>query len=346
MEISGRGIARCASATSPRVRATPCQQRSRPASPGIAAHVLGLFVRIRSVSDRNQFACRKRRYDLLLNNADAWTSQVLLARLKRQIGAWSRVATGDMSRHIGMSFNSNWLQRYKISARKWVATGIGAVFLSAATLIYAADEGVSAHPAVADCGACHMPGQDLDQTHAQKLAASQEMLCARCHARTLEIGHPSGFAPRRPLPAEYPLDGKGEMTCSTCHLPHGRTPGLLRGTRKARELCQACHEPAFFARMKDAGTSLVASGHLETGVSTVDIDRHSLYCLGCHGGNLSGDAAVSVGSTGILHHTGSFAPHPIGRSYDNAIKNGSFRPENQLASKNVKLSDGKISCVS
>jgi len=245
-----------------------------------------------------------------------------------------------------MSSDSNWLQRCRICARNWIAAGLGAFFLCAATQALATGDRASAHPSITDCGACHLTGQDVDRTHAAKLLAAQEILCARCHERTLEIGHPSGFTPRRQLPAEYPLDWKGDMTCSTCHTPHGRTPGLLRGTLKAREFCQACHEPAFFALMKDAGTSLVASGHLDVGTGTIDIDRHSLQCLACHGGNLSGDAAVSIGRAGILRHSSGNAPHPIGRSYRNASRNGGFRPEAQLAQRNIQLSDGKISCIS
>ncbi|MBE0624293.1 MAG: cytochrome c3 family protein [Burkholderiales bacterium] len=245
-----------------------------------------------------------------------------------------------------MNFDSNWPERCRRFARSWIAASIGTCFLCAATLLHAADDRVSAHPSMSDCGACHLAGQDVDQADAAKLSASQEMLCASCHERTLEIGHPSGFTPARQLPAEYPLDWKGNMTCSTCHAPHGRTSGLLRGTRRGREFCQACHDPAFFARMKDAGTSIVASGHLDIGTGTIDIDRHSLYCLGCHSGAFSGYAAVSVGRAGVLRHSGGIAPHPIGRSYGNASRNGSFRPQNQLAQRNIKLSDGRISCIS
>jgi predicted CXXCH cytochrome family protein len=215
-----------------------------------------------------------------------------------------------------------------------------------ASLCAAGGRGV--HPNGSDCGACHLTGRIIDQTQASKLVASQEMLCVRCHEHTVQVSHPSGFVPGRSLPAEYPLDWKGDMTCSTCHFPHGAEPGLLRGKKRAKEFCLACHDPMFFSKMKDAGTSLVISGHLDVshGRSTIDIDTHSLHCLGCHSGSHAGGVSVSVGQNGVLPHSGSSAPHPIGRSYRDASRRGGFRPEDQLEQKHIILSDGKISCVS
>ena len=231
-------------------------------------------------------------------------------------------------------------------ACRWITAILGAVLLCAAAAPYAAVVDRRAHPTGSDCGACHLVGADVDQVHPPTLLASQELLCGRCHAHAVQVSHPSGFAPMRALPAEYPLDWKGDVTCSTCHLPHGREPGMLRGKKRAKEFCQACHDQAFFARMKDAGTSLVLSGHLDIGRATVDIDAHSLHCLGCHSGTHSGGGAVSIGRNGILRHASGFSPHPIGRSYSDASRKGGFRPEYQLAQRNIKLSDGKISCVS
>ena len=224
----------------------------------------------------------------------------------------------------------------------------GALILCVAASLYAAVGVRNAHPTGSDCGACHIAGSDVDPAQASKLVASQEVLCVRCHERALELSHPSGFAPTRSLPAEYPLDWKGDLTCSTCHLPHGAEPGLLRGKKRAKGFCLACHDQAFFARMKDSGASLVISGHLDIGRgrSTVDIDAHSLHCLGCHAGSYAGGGSVSVSRNGILRHSSGSAPHPVGRSYNDASRRGGFHPEHQLAQKKIMLSDGKISCVS
>ncbi len=235
-----------------------------------------------------------------------------------------------------------------MSAYKLVIAGFGAVILCMAGLLHAAAGGRDAHPPGTDCGACHLGGSNVDQAQASKLVASQELLCLRCHQRAVEVSHPSGFAPRRTVPAEYPLDWKGDLTCSTCHLAHGREPGLMRGKKRAKEFCLACHDQAFFSRMKDAGTSLVISGHLDIGRgrATMDIDSHSLHCLGCHVGSHLVGGAVSVSRNGILRHSSGSAPHPIGRSYRDASRKGGYHPEHQLAQKKIMLSDGKISCVS
>lgn len=203
------------------------------------------------------------------------------------------------------------------------------------------------HPTESTCGTCHLGGDVVNPAQSSKLIASQEQLCVKCHQTSVKVSHPSGFVPQRPLPAEFPLDWKGDLTCSTCHVTHGNSPGLLRGIKRGKEFCLSCHETTFFSRMKDAGTSVVTSGHLQLRRSTVDIDSHSLHCLGCHtSGSYAGGGTVSVGKNGVLRHASGAAAHPIGRIYRDVSRNGDYRPENELAQRNIMLSDGKISCVS
>lgn len=232
-------------------------------------------------------------------------------------------------------------------AYKLIAAFLGVLILGAATSLYAA-VGAAAHPSGTTCSACHLAGTDADQTQSGRLIAAQEALCVKCHARAVEFSHPSGFAPRRPLPVDFPLDWKGDLTCSTCHLVHARAPGLLRGKKRARDFCLSCHDQGFFNNMKDEGSSLVISGHLDIGRGrgTIDIDAHSLHCLGCHASSHSAGGSVSVGQNGVLRHSSGSAPHPIGRSYRDASRRGGFHPEQQLAQKKIRLSDGKISCIS
>jgi predicted CXXCH cytochrome family protein len=235
-----------------------------------------------------------------------------------------------------------------VSACKLILAGLGALVLCLAGLLHAAAGNRPAHPSGTSCGACHIGGADVDAAQASKLVAAQELLCVKCHERAVQVSHPSGFAPRRSLPAEFPLDWKGDLTCSTCHVTHGWEPGLLRGKKRAKDFCIACHDPSFFRNMKDSGTSLVISGHLDIGrgQGTIDIDAHSLHCLGCHAGSHSGGGSVSIGRNGILRHASGSAPHPIGRSYRDASARGGFHPEHQLAQKKILLSNGKVSCVS
>lgn len=232
--------------------------------------------------------------------------------------------------------------------QKWIIACVGTLILCVMGLLYAALGGRPAHPSGSRCDSCHLTGSDIEPEQASKLLASQEQLCVKCHERAVQLSHPSGFVPRRSLPAEFPLDWKGDLTCSTCHVTHGREPGLLRGKKRGREFCLGCHDAAFFRNMKDAGTSLVISGHLDIGRGrdTIDIDAHSLHCLGCHVGGHSAGGSVSVSRMGVLRHASGTAPHPIGRSYRDASLRGGFQPEQQLAQKKIILSNGRISCIS
>ena len=115
-----------------------------------------------------------------------------------------------------------------MSADKRIIAGIGAILLCALAPLDAAGGGGNGHLAGLDCGVCHIVGAEVDQAQASKLLAPEEALCTRCHEHAVQLSHPTGFTPGRTLPAEYPLDWKGNFTCSTCHLTHGWEPGLLR----------------------------------------------------------------------------------------------------------------------
>jgi predicted CXXCH cytochrome family protein len=228
-----------------------------------------------------------------------------------------------------------------------IAGCVGA--LAAAALLIAAERKPGPHQALGDCAECHLSGKEVPVAQASMLVATQEALCDRCHKDVLRLSHPSGIVPRRALPAEYPLDWKGELTCSSCHDPHGDEPGLLRGNKRARAFCLACHAPSFFTKMKDDGTSIVISGHLDVGRirATAAIDAYSLHCLGCHaGGYAEMGGAVTISRAGVVRHGSGSAPHPIGGSYRDAARRGGFKPEAIVGQGKIMLPDGKVSCVS
>ncbi len=230
---------------------------------------------------------------------------------------------------------------------RWLIAAVVALVAGVGVQTLMAVGGKGVHPAKTECRDCHLSGAETSPENATKLVFAQEQLCATCHQRAVKMSHPSGFAPNRTLPPEFPLDWKGDLTCSTCHITHGSDPGMLRGSKRGKDLCMACHDKAFFARMKDSGTSLSAAGHLKLERSSIDIDAYSLHCMGCHtAGGYAGGGAVSVSKNGVLRHSSGAAPHPIGRSYREANKNGDFHPEAELSKKNIQLSEGKIGCVS
>ncbi len=204
--------------------------------------------------------------------------------------------------------------------------------------------GPPVHPDKA-CGDCHLAGGATTSRNAAQLTRTQESLCGTCHPGALTVAHPTGFQPGRLLPAEYPLDWKGDVTCSTCHEIHRPTPGRLRGDRRHKELCLACHEPIFFEDMADEGLSIQRSAHIAASPEATPglDDPFSHHCLGCHMEQSNG--RVRVDDSGILHHGSGAANHPIGGNYAEAVARGDYHPAPQLAPQ-IVLPDGKISCVS
>lgn len=207
------------------------------------------------------------------------------------------------------------------------------------------------HPLGAECADCHLAGNATTAENAHELLRDQESLCSGCHQDALTVAHPSGFAPGRAISQEYPLDWKGDITCSTCHLVHGGNRGLIRGKKYGRELCLSCHELSFFTRMADTGLSIQQVGHLKTTPDglTVPIDDYSMHCLSCHSDG-AGGFLVEVDMSGNVRHGGSRVAHPVGVEYNVALLRGNERKSRFNAAagldKKVLLPNGMVSCVS
>lgn len=222
---------------------------------------------------------------------------------------------------------------------------------AAAGALYAAlAGGARGHLADADCAGCHLAGRDAGAGNAGLLTASQEALCAKCHPASAQMSHPSGLRPAHIPPAPYPLDWKGDLTCSTCHEVHGAGRGLVRGSRGGKELCLACHAAEFFARMRDGGASLLAGhlgGRMAPGVApgAPGLDQWSRKCMDCHGEGAAPGLATSVDSRGVVRHASQSASHPVGVSYQKAVAFGGYRPQRSVERK-LLLPGGKVGCVS
>lgn len=220
-----------------------------------------------------------------------------------------------------------------------------ALGLAAAGALYAI-AGAGAHLDKSNCAQCHLAGMNVTAQQAGLLVASQEALCGKCHPASIQVSHPSGFQPKTAPPARYPLDWKGDLTCSTCHEVHGSGHGLMRAGVTGKPLCLACHHPDFFSSMRDGGASLT-SGHLAKGVdvNAPALDAYSGKCMESHGASATPRLATSIDRNGVVRHAGQSLNHPIGMSYQKAVAFGGDRARSVLERK-LLLPDGKVSCVS
>lgn len=219
--------------------------------------------------------------------------------------------------------------------------------LAAATLLNASRPGSGhTHLQKEDCASCHLGGKDVTPQQAGMLVGSQEALCGRCHPAAIRLSHPSGFQPKTKPAEGYPLDWKGDLTCSTCHEVHGSSAGLMRGTRTGKALCVSCHEPDFFKKMRDGGASLMV-GHLKRGidVGAPTLDVYSRQCMECHGNSGDPKLATSIDRNGVARHAGSNVNHPVGANYQKAADFGGYHPR-RIVEKKLFLPDGLVSCVS
>lgn len=237
----------------------------------------------------------------------------------------------------------SWLKKLNVASLRGLFL---ASLLILCGIVWAGKSDVS-HLTDSQCQECHIAA-DLNKPSAQArmLIGSQEKLCVRCHPTAVQLSHPSGFAPGRPLPETFPLDWKGDLTCSSCHHIHGATPGLLRGSVKGIDLCRACHSEEFFAKRSSREGAAHAPAPIKPLASATTLDDSSQKCLKCHddkGGSTTD--RVGINSKGVLRHMRSSLSHPIGRPYALSLLSGAYRPISALPSS-IVLPDGKVECIS
>ena len=220
--------------------------------------------------------------------------------------------------------------------------------LSLIVVVYATH--LPEHNKEGDCTTCHLndpetvpPGDSLLFTE------DIVQICARCHPGATTLSHPIGSTVTEPLPPEFPLDWKGETTCTTCHFFHDEQyPYFMRSGYTGKEFCLQCHTMNFFDQMLDGGESLVEA-HLLTGLEVAVqlgyIDPLSLDCLGCHDGVTASEVRISVSEGGVIQHSASSA-HPIGTDYaEYSNFDTSVEPISSLPPE-ILLVDGKMGCPS
>jgi len=197
----------------------------------------------------------------------------------------------------------------------------------------------SPHDFAGRCDECHLSLSGPRPIFVRDI----DRLCDGCHG-SLGLSHPSGMKPATPLPAGFPLDWNGRMTCATCHDVHGKGESLLRSDRRGRRFCFLCHN-ALPGIHGDAVRSAHTGSRTNAAVFEPrrfpgSIDEGSLMCLSCHDESLA-SVPVRGGNTGVYTHGGS--SHPIGVEYRRSYRRGRYVPLSML-DPSLVLFDGKIGC--
>ncbi|WP_207062944.1 cytochrome c3 family protein [Motiliproteus sp. SC1-56] len=198
--------------------------------------------------------------------------------------------------------------------------------------------------ATVGCGSCHLAGQQVRAGNAELLRGTEEQLCIGCHQGALTASHPSGVQPSMEVPSAFPLDWKGDLTCSTCHQVHNARHGRLRSTKRGEPFCTACHASTFFDHMADGGGSVIISGHLAATLEPdqLGLDPFSIQCMGCHGDKSEDPRQrVSVGANRVARHGAT--NHPVGVAYPEGAAD--YQPVAELTA-DIELPQGMVSCVS
>jgi hypothetical protein len=102
------------------------------------------------------------------------------------------------------------------------------------------------------CKFCHDTMTDPSNEERARVSfiSNTRLICLRCHAQDY---HPMGInhmvAPKMTVPDPFRLDGKGKVTCTTCHNPHIEARTSEAGGKKhrfvadisAQGICSHCH---------------------------------------------------------------------------------------------------------
>jgi predicted CXXCH cytochrome family protein len=206
------------------------------------------------------------------------------------------------------------------------------------------------------CSSCHAGDP---KSGGARVVRDINGLCLDCHARADSTSHPVGMIPSMKVPEDLHLDGRGRLTCATCHDVHqqgadgrARYPALLRRPQAGRPFCAACHRTIGAPNARILHSMVSASAHgkaqlLRAGSQAGPIDSESLGCLGCHDGSVAGGGDAMAARGGVWEHGGDVGlSHPIGIDYArSALRNSALTPVGEL-NPAVRLVGGLVGCGS
>jgi predicted CXXCH cytochrome family protein len=227
------------------------------------------------------------------------------------------------------------------------------------------------HFRLEECIQCHvsMPVDGAKKETPMRFVDNINRLCYRCHTQDIQLSHPVGMRPSMRVPADMPLDEKGEVTCATCHNIHQSRENiltdktyLLRRNTIGKTFCIACHaqdegkkgSETFSVGMKKiikpTHREFISEAHGFKKYMVIDrnspIDPVSAECIGCHDGTVGSDTQIVIGAGIWQHGEMGVSSHPIGVSYAAAQANDRTLRHMSELNPAIKFFDGKIGCGS
>lgn len=202
------------------------------------------------------------------------------------------------------------------------------------------------------CQSCHLtvPAEGMDPgTFVKDIT----FMCTDCHKDIKTLSHPVDIRPKGNVPASFPLDWKGDLSCVSCHFAHRQGFGNyhMRVTSTGAGLCQNCHSD-IDDKMHKTG---VETAHLGGSISAkqspgelfADLDELSFRCLSCHDALVGRDAVVDSREVMLGFHDKNLigVSHPVGVSYIEAKRKymGAYRDLNKLPPE-IRLFGGLVGC--
>lgn len=219
---------------------------------------------------------------------------------------------------------------------------------------YVSSQWTSYHDFEDKCLDCHITIPQKDEKP-RTFTKDVSFMCTRCHKEEQELSHPVDLKPSMPVPAAFPLDWKGDITCLTCHPAHQRGFGgsHLRTNVRGEGFCSMCHNDLENEMHKIS----IGTAHVTRTTGTKDIpwetgivlDELSLKCLACHDAIFAKESLVDNRvSADVFHNSNQIGvSHPIGISYIEAKRKyqGAYRQVKDLPSA-IKLFGGMVGCGS
>jgi len=177
--------------------------------------------------------------------------------------------------------------------------------------------------------------------------------CKRCHEEQDALSHPIDVRPAASVPDFMPLDGRGMLTCVTCHSVHkpGFGPSHLRARVGGPGFCVLCHSGLDEKMHSVFGVGAHMGGAVKVGYGpgskgNVRLDEMSIKCMSCHDAILGDESTVTnFDIFRNLHDNKTALTHPIGVLYSEAKRKyrGAYRSFLELPPQ-IKLYGGRVGC--